>query len=139
MTTQAQVCTVRHLNHTCIVVRDIEETLKFYQDLFGIGPAEVEDIPDQGVKGALIKVGGSQLEVIQPVQEGTGVARFLESRGEGFHHMALEVEDINKSLEILKAREVRLVDQQPRPGLSGTIAFIHPSATRGVLIELVQP
>jgi methylmalonyl-CoA/ethylmalonyl-CoA epimerase len=135
----AEVCTIKHINHTCIVVKDIRETLQFYQDLFGIGPATVEDIPDQGVQASLIRVGGTQLELIQPVQEGTGVARFLETRGEGFHHIGLEVEDIKASLEILKAREVQLIDQEPRHGLSGTIAFIHPRATRGVLIELVQP
>jgi methylmalonyl-CoA epimerase len=139
MTTQPQVCTIKHINHTAIVVKDIGETLQFYQDLFGIGPSPVEDLPDQGVKASLIKVGGTQLEIIQPVQEGTGVARFLETRGEGFHHIGLEVEDIKASLEILKAREVQLIDQEPRHGLSGTIAFIHPRATRGVLIELVQP
>ena len=138
MTTQ-QVCTVKHINHTCIVVKDIDDTLKFYQDLFGIGPAPVEEIPDQGVRASLLKVGGTQLEIIQPVQEGTGVARFLESKGEGFHHIGLEVDDIKGKLAILKARDVQLIDQEPRSGLSGTIAFIHPRATRGVLIELVEP
>ena len=132
-------CTVRHINHTAIVVKDINESISFYEDLFGVTSGPVEDIEDQGVKACLIKIGGTQLEIIQPVQADTGVAKFLENKGEGLHHIGLEVENIEKALETLKAREVQLIDQQPRHGLSGTIAFLHPRATKGVLIELVQP
>jgi len=134
-----ETCTVKHINHTAIVVKDINESISFYEDLFGVTSGPVEDIEDQGVKACLIKIGGTQLEIIQPVQSGTGVAKFLENKGEGLHHIGLEVENIENALEILKTRGVQLVDQQPRHGLSGTIAFLHPRATKGVLIELVQP
>ncbi|MBH52366.1 MAG: methylmalonyl-CoA epimerase [Chloroflexi bacterium] len=134
-----ETCTVRHINHTAIVVKDINDSISFYEDLFGVSSGPVEDIEDQGVKACLIKIGGTQLEIIQPVQADTGVAKFLENRGEGLHHIGLEVENIENALEILKSREVQLIDQKPRHGLSGTIAFLHPRATKGVLIELVQP
>jgi methylmalonyl-CoA/ethylmalonyl-CoA epimerase len=134
-----ETCTVRHINHTAIVVKDINESILFYEDLFGVTSGPVEDIEDQGVKACLIKIGGTQLEIIQPVQADTGVAKFLENKGEGLHHIGLEVENIETALATLKAREIQLIDQQPRHGLSGTIAFLHPRATKGVLIELVQP
>ncbi|MDP6495901.1 MAG: methylmalonyl-CoA epimerase, partial [Dehalococcoidia bacterium] len=108
------------------------------QDVFGAPESQVEEITDQGVKAVILQLGNTDLELIQPVREGTGVARFLESKGEGMHHIAFEVDDIKEKLDILKGREFRLVDQEPRKGLAGTIAFVHPASTRGVLIELVQ-
>ena len=131
-------CVARHLNHVCIAVNDIEDTLAFYHDVFGTGGAEVEDLPDQGVKAALVRVGGSQLEFIQPTDVGGGVARFIERRGEGVHHVAFEVEDIQGTLDRLTAKGIDLIDTAPREGLSGMIAFLHPRSTRGVLIELVD-
>ena len=131
-------CTARHLNHVCIAVRDIKDTLRFYYDLFGVGEAEVEDIPDQGVRAALVRVGGSQLEVIQPTDPDGAIARFIERRGEGLHHICFEVEDLQGKLDLLSASGVELVDGAPRQGLSGKIAFLHPRSTRGVLIELVD-
>ncbi|MCH7786356.1 MAG: methylmalonyl-CoA epimerase [Chloroflexi bacterium] len=131
-------CAARHINHVCIAVSDIEDTLKFYRDLFGVGNAEIEDLPDQGVRAALVRVGGSQLEFIQPTDTTGGVARFIERRGEGVHHIAFEVENLQAKLDDLAARGVELIDKSPREGLSGDIAFLHPRATRGVLIELVD-
>ena len=131
-------CTARHINHVCLAVRDIDDTLRFYQGLFGIGEAEIEEIEDQQVKGALVKVGGTQLEFIQPTDEASGVARFIERRGEGVHHVCFEVDDLESTLERLDAQDVQLIDKAPRQGLSGMIAFIHPRVTRGVLIELVD-
>ena len=131
-------CTARHLNHVCIAVSDIEDTLKFYHDLFGVGTSEIEDLPDQGVKAALVRVGGSQLEFIQPTDTDGGVARFIERRGEGVHHIAFEVENLQAKLDDLASKGVGLIDKAPREGLSGDIAFLHPRATRGVLIELVD-
>ena len=132
------ICTVGHLNHICIAVRDIEDTLRFYEELFGVGGAEVREIEDQGVRAALVRVGGSQLEFIQPTDPEGGVARFIERRGEGMHHICFEVEDLEEKLNTLESGSVELIDRTPRPGLSGMIAFIHPRATRGVLIELVD-
>ena len=132
------LCTARHLNHIALVVRDIESALAFYRQVFGLPEAPIVDLEDQKVRACLVPVGGSQIEFIQPTDPGTGVARFLESRGEALHHIALEVEDLAGTLERLKSAGLRLVDERPREGLSGTIAFLHPSATRGVLIELVE-
>ena len=137
-TNQDAPCTARHLNHVCIAVSDIEDTLAFYREVFGAGEVEVEEIEDQAVRAALLRVGGSQLEFIQPTDPNGGVARFIERRGEGVHHIAFEVEDLQERLYALSEHGVQLIDSAPREGLSGMIAFIHPRATRGVLIELVD-
>ena len=131
-------CVARHINHVCIAVSDIDDTLAFYREVFGTGAAEVEDIDDQAVRAALVRVGGSQIEFIQPTDPSGGVARFIERRGEGVHHIAFEVDDLQASLDALGAHGVRLIDSAPREGLSGMIGFIHPRSTRGVLIELVD-
>ena len=132
------ICTARHVNHVCIAVSDIDDTLAFYRRTFGVGVAEVVSLDDQGVRAALVRVGGSQLEFIEPTDPNGGVARFIERRGEGVHHVAFEVEDLQSQLDRLAAEGVQLIDTEPREGLSGEIAFIHPRATRGVLIELVD-
>ena len=131
-------CTARHINHVAIAVSDIDETLAFYRDVFGTGNAEVEDIEDQAVRAALVRIGGSQLELIQPTDPEGGVAKFIERRGEGVHHIAFEVDDLQASLDALNEHGVRTIDNAPREGLSGMIGFIHPRSTRGVLIELVD-
>ena len=111
------ICTAEHLNHICIAVRDIE---------------------DMGVRVALVKVGGSQLEFVQPTESQGSVARFIERRGEGMHHICFEVDHLEGKLGLLESRGVELIDRTPRRGISGMIAFIHPRSTRGVLIELVD-
>ena len=131
-------CTAKHLNHVCIAVRDIQESLKLYQGLFDIAEAEVEDLPDQGVKATLIHVGGSQLEFIQPTDPNGGVARFIERHGEGLHHVCFEVDNLQEKLDALATQGVELIDKSPRKGLSGMIAFLHPRSTGGTLIELVD-
>ncbi|MCH8310031.1 MAG: VOC family protein, partial [Chloroflexi bacterium] len=87
-------CTARHLNHVCIAVNDIEATLEFYKSTFGTRDTEIEDIEDQAVRAALVRVGGSQIEFIQPTDPDGGVAKFIERRGEGVHHICFEVEDL---------------------------------------------
>jgi methylmalonyl-CoA/ethylmalonyl-CoA epimerase len=128
----------RHINHVAIAVRDIEATLEFYKATFGVETDGIEEIADQKVRAALVRVGGSQLEFIQPTEEGSGVARVIDSRGEGVHHICFEMEDLPAQLGKLKDSGVRLIDEAPRAGLSGEIAFIHPKSTGGVLIELVD-
>ena len=128
----------RHINHVCIAVSDIEATIAFYQSVFGVGDAEIEEVEDQGVRASLIRVGGSQVEFIQPTDPNGGVARFIQRKGEGMHHICFEVDDIQRTLDGLDAEGVRLIDKTPREGLSGEIAFIHPRATGGVLVELVD-
>ena len=138
MSNQHPPCTAQHLNHVCIAVRDIEATIAFYAETFGLDPVAVEDMPDQGIRACLLAVGSSQLELIEPTEPDGPIARFIERRGEGLHHVAFEVENIDEQLQRLQDRGVELIDKEPREGLAGTIAFLHPRATRGVLIELVQ-
>ena len=133
------ICSARHINHVCIAVLNIEETLEFYENLFGVTKSgEIETIEDQGVKAALVRVGASQLEFIQPIDNENGVAKFINRKGEGVHHICFEVDNLESRLKDLDLAGVQLIDKEPRDGLSGTIGFIHPKATRGVLIELVD-
>ena len=138
MDNTAPVCRAKHINHVAIVVKDAAETLRFYQETFGVSQAEIEEIADQGVLASLVAIGGTNLELIQPVRTDTGVARFLESRGEALHHVCFEVENLQGTLDSLKSSGTRLIDDSPREGLAGMIAFIHPRSTRGVLVELVD-
>ena len=133
------ICSARHMNHVCIAVLNIEETLEFYENLFGVTKSgEIENIEDQGVKAALVRVGASQLEFIQPTDNENGVAKFIDRKGEGVHHICFEVDNLESTLKDLDLAGVQLIDKEPRDGLSGTIGFIHPKSTRGVLIELVD-
>ena len=133
------ICSARHMNHVCIAVLNIEETLEFYENLFGVTKSgEIENIEDQGVKAALVRGGASQLEFIQPTDNENGVAKFIDRKGEGVHHICFEVDNLESTLKDLDLAGVQLIDKEPRDGLSGTIGFIHPKATRGVLIELVD-
>jgi methylmalonyl-CoA/ethylmalonyl-CoA epimerase len=98
----------------------------------------MEEIPDQGVKAAAVKVGDVHIEFVEPVKPDTGIAKFVESKGDGIHHIAFEVAELEKELAALEAKGVALIDKKPRKGMAGMIAFLHPKATKGVLIELVQ-
>lgn len=131
-------CTARHLNHVAIAVEDMDEALGMYGDLFGLDPSEVEDVADQGVRAALLKVGGSQVELIQPLDTESGVAKFIERRGPGLHHVCFEVDGLQGALDSLDEKQVQLIDRNPRQGLAGMIAFLHPRSTGGTLIELVE-
>ena len=132
------VCRAEHINHVCIAVRDLDATLEFYETTFGVKSKGVEEIEDQGVLAALVRVGGSQLEFIQPLEGSGSVARFIESRGESVHHICFEVDDLEGKLDKLDRQGLRLIDKSPRKGLSGMIAFLHPSAPGGILYELVD-
>ena len=136
--TDKPICRAEHINHVCIAVKDIDATLTLYETLFGVYSNGSEEIEDQGVRAALVRIGGSQLEFIQPIDETGGVARFIESRGETVHHICFEVDDLQAKLNVLDAQGIRLIDKEPRKGLSGMIGFIHPSSTGGVLYELVD-
>ena len=126
------------IHHTGVVVRSIDESLGFFRDTLGLPVVAEETVEDQGVKAALLGLGNGLLELLEPITPDTGIARFLETRGEGLHHVCLEVDDINVTLAELKSKGVRLVDEEPRQGIVGSIAFLHPSALRGVLVELVD-
>ncbi len=126
------------IDHIGIVVRDIQEALQVYRDALGLPLREIVPIPDQKVQVAFLPLGESNLELVQPTSDDTGIARFLTKRGEGIHHICLEVEDIEATLARLKDHDVQLIDEEPRRGAHGRVAFIHPKAMHGVLIELVE-
>ena len=130
---------IKKVNHMAIAVNNLDEALELYNKLFGLKPEKVETVTDQRVRAATLPVGeGSEIELIQPIDSDSGVAKFLEKRGEGIHHIAIEVDDIDQELKTLAEKGVDLIDKQARIGLAGRVAFLHPKATRGVLIELVQ-
>ena len=131
-------CTVQYIDHVGVAVRDLEASLKFFLEVFSISPGPIKALPEQGVRGTLLPLGQTRLELLQPLVPDSPLGRFLESRGEGLHHLALNVDDIAEKLQILKAEGLELVDQAPRAGLSGLIAFIHPRSVHGILTELVQ-
>lgn len=136
--TKSGVCIAKHLNHVAIAVYNIENTLEMYKEIFGLNPGEIFDIPDQGVKAVLSVIGNSQLEFIQPNDSNGSVARFLERQGEGLHHICFEVTDLQGKLRDLEAKNIEVIDKEPREGLAGMISFLHPRSTNGVLIELVD-
>jgi methylmalonyl-CoA/ethylmalonyl-CoA epimerase len=126
------------VHHVGIVVHSIDAAYASFRDTLGMRVVKEEVIQDQGVRAALLDTGQGYLELLEPVVPDTGIARYLEKRGEGLHHICLEVDDIDAALAELRSHGVELIDETPRPGLTGTIAFIHPSANHGVLIELVD-
>jgi methylmalonyl-CoA epimerase len=126
------------VHHVAVVVRDIEHALAFYRDRLKLPVELVLPIESDGVTIAFLTVGESKIELVQPTDESTGVARFLESRGEGFHHVCLEVADVNAELTRLADDGVELIDTMARPGAEGPVAFIHPRSCNGVLVELIE-
>ncbi len=131
-------CTVDYIDHVGVAVRDLEAALKTFQEVFQISPGEIKELPDQGVRATLLPVGQTRLELLQPLSAESAVGRFIERRGEGLHHLAFHVDNVSEKLEILSAQGLELVDREPRYGLSGIIAFIHPRSVHGILTELVQ-
>ena len=129
---------IKKIDHIAIVVHNIEEALQVYEGTLGRELAEVEEVPEQAVRIAFLPVGESELELVEPLSTDSGVAKFLEKRGEGLHHICLEVDDIEAALQDLAAQGIRLIDKQPRRGAHGRVAFLHPKSAHGVLIELIE-
>lgn len=129
---------IKRVDHIAIAVNSADDALSVFDNLFGLKADNMELIPDQGVKAAIVRVGDTNIEFIEPTDPEGGVAKFIEKKGEGFHHICVEVDDIDAELRSLAARGVELIDKQARKGLAGRIGFLHPRATKGVLIELVQ-
>jgi methylmalonyl-CoA/ethylmalonyl-CoA epimerase len=131
--------TTRRIDHTAIVVRDLNEAIPRYEKLYD-GVCRERSVEDeQRVEIAFIEVGDTQLELISPIDKDSGVARFLFARGETLHHVAVRVDDIAAEIARLAQDGVKLIDAVPRRGAHGLIAFVHPKSTGGVLLELVQP
>ena len=133
-----EVCTVNYIDHVGVAVKDIEAALAFFKKVFDVLDAEIVLMEDQGVRATLIEVGQTRLELLEPTGPESGVGRFIERRGEGLHHLAFNVTDISGKLQTLQTLDVDLIDQTPREGLSGTIAFVHPRSVFGILTELVE-
>ncbi|MCH2512047.1 MAG: methylmalonyl-CoA epimerase [Dehalococcoidia bacterium] len=134
----SEVCTVNYIDHVGVAVKDIEAALEFFKKVFDVPDAKIELMEDQGVRATLIEVGQTRLELLEPTGLESGVGRFIERRGEGLHHLAFNVTDISGKLQTLQTLGVDLIDQTPREGLSGTIAFVHPRSVFGILTELVE-
>jgi methylmalonyl-CoA/ethylmalonyl-CoA epimerase len=127
------------LDHVAIVVRDLEESIPLWRDALGLELTEVEEVPEQQVRTAIFGHGMGRVELICPTTPDSGVAKFLASRGEGLHHVCIEVEDIESAMDSLRKAGAPLIDREPRPGAGGArVAFVHPKGMRGVLTELRQ-
>jgi len=130
---------MRRIHHVGIVVNRLEEAYRFYRDTLGLPLIKEATIPDQHVRAALLGAGESEIELLEPLDASSGVGRFLARRGEGLHHLCFDTPDIVKMLTALKEMRVELLDTTPRAGLAGQIAFVHPRACCGVLVELATP
>ena len=126
------------INHVAIVVQNIDAALSFWEQTFGLELDHVEEVPSQKSKVAFLPLGESEIELVQPTTSDSGLANFLEKRGEGMHHICIEVSDIDATLAELKSQGVRLINEVPEELPGRKMAFIHPKAANGVLVELYQ-
>lgn len=129
---------IKKINHVAIAVTDFDESLKFWRDALGLELDHTEDVPSQKSKVAFLPIGDSEVELVQPTEEGTGVAKFLAKNGPGMHHLCFEVDDIDGMLADLKEKGVRLINPEPLVLEGRKMAFIHPKSANGVLVELYE-
>ena len=130
---------VKKINHIALVVDDIEEALEFWHDALGLELSHVEDVPSENSMVAFLPAQESEVELVKPTSDDSGIARFLKTRGPGMHHICFEVYDIEETMAHLKKKGVRLINETPEIGTGGKkIAFVHPDSTHGVLVELYQ-
>jgi methylmalonyl-CoA/ethylmalonyl-CoA epimerase len=131
--------TIKKIDHIAIVVPDIDEALKFWRDVLGLELSHVEEVPEQESRVAFLPTGGSEVELVQPTTDTSGMARYMAKRGPGMHHISFAVDNIEEMLAQLKEKGVQLINEEPTIGAGGTkIAFIHPKSTGGVLVELYE-
>jgi len=131
----------RRIDHVAIIVRDIEQALTFYRDTLGIVPSEIKEVPSEQVRIAFLPMGGpggSEIELIEPTTAGSSLTKYLEKRGEGLHHICLEVDNIDTALQEMKDKGAAVLDEQPRVAAEGRAIFLHPKGTNGVLLELIE-
>jgi methylmalonyl-CoA/ethylmalonyl-CoA epimerase len=127
------------INHLGIATKGIDEALGFWAGALGLENVHTEVVEDQKVRVAMLPIGESRIELLEPTSDDSPISKFLEKRGGGIHHIAVEVDDIDGALARLKAKGMRLIDERPRIGAEGClVAFVHPSSTNGVLLELMQ-
>ncbi len=128
-----------HIEHIGIAVKSIEEQLPYYEGVLGLKCYNIETVEDQKVKTAFFKIGQTKIELLEPTSEESTVAKFIEKRGEGIHHIAYATKNVNEALKEMEAKGVRLIDTQARPGAEGlNIAFLHPKSTGSVLTEICE-
>ncbi|MEX2374231.1 MAG: methylmalonyl-CoA epimerase [Dehalococcoidia bacterium] len=130
---------IDRIHHVGIVVHSADDALGFFRDTLGLTVTEDRVVEEQGVRGVLLALGENEIELLQPTRDDTGVARFLESRGETLHHICFNTDDVDAELARLKDLGIELIDETSRDGLAGRIGFIHPKAMHGVLVELATP
>ncbi len=129
---------IGRIHHVALIVRSIDASLGLWRDALALDLETVMDIPSDGVRIAFLGVGESKIELVEPTDSSTGVARFLESKGEGFHHVCFEVPNLAEALLRLEIDGIELIDSAPRRGAEGPVAFLHPRACHGVLVELIE-
>jgi methylmalonyl-CoA/ethylmalonyl-CoA epimerase len=128
-----------HIEHIGIAVKNLDESIRFYEDVLGLTCYAIEDVKDQKVKTAFFKLGDTKIELLESTDPGGPIGKFIEKKGEGVHHLAFAVDGIEDALVTLQEKGIQLVDQQPRKGAEGLdIAFLHPKSTGGVLTELCE-
>ena len=126
------------IHHVAVIVRKLDDALPLYRDLLGLPLETIMDIPQDKVRIAFLGVGESKVELVEPTDDTTGVARFLANKGEGFHHVCFEVQNLAQELTRLGIDGVELIDSAPRKGAEGPVAFLHPRSCHGVLVELIE-
>lgn len=130
---------VTKIDHIGIAVKNLDETLKFYEDVLGIICTNKEEVDEQKVRVAFLPIGDTEIELLESTSDDGPIAKFIEKKGEGIQHIAYQVDDIEKAIEELRQKDIRLIDEKPRYGAGGArIAFLHPKSTSGVLIELCE-
>jgi methylmalonyl-CoA/ethylmalonyl-CoA epimerase len=130
---------VKSINHVAVVVSNMEQSLAFWRDALGIELHELRDVPAEKSQVAFLPLAGAEVELVMPTSDDSGIAKYLAKRGQGMHHLCLEVDDIAGMLAQLKEKNIRLINEEPRTGADGKkYAFIHPESTGGVLVELYQ-
>jgi methylmalonyl-CoA/ethylmalonyl-CoA epimerase len=134
----ASVRQLGRVHHVALIVRSVETALTFWREALGLELETVMEVPDDRVRIAFLTIGESRVELVEPTDDSTGVARFLASKGEGFHHVCFEVPDVAATLGELAAGGLELIDDTPRRGAEGPVAFIHPRSCHGVLVELIE-
>ena len=130
---------VKQINHVAVVVDDMEKALGFWRDALGMDLHELRDVPAEKSEVAFLPLFGSEVELVRPTTDNSGIAKYLAKRGPGMHHICLEVDDIDEMLKQLQSKQIRLINEEPRIAADGKkYAFIHPESTGGVLVELYQ-
>ncbi|MDP1545855.1 MAG: methylmalonyl-CoA epimerase [Anaerolineales bacterium] len=131
--------TIKAINHVAVVVEDMEKSLAFWRDALGIELHELRDVPAEKSQVAFLPLAGAEVELVMPTTDDSGIAKYLAKRGQGKHHICLEVDDIDGMMSQLKTKSIRLINEEPRVAADGKkYAFIHPESTGGVLVELYQ-